>query len=140
MVKCLDCGYLAARNVRTRLLDETEWATRLTGETIRSIHEPPLCFMRNIFPLTEYISHNGEFDTESIRIALQKERECIQWIEWTMGFTPKEHREMMDRKFMAEMEEKRRGNDRKWHWIELAAIIVGTGFFTLLGAWIASPK
>jgi hypothetical protein len=38
---------------------------------------------------------------------------------------------------MLEMEDKRRRNDRKWHWIELFAIIIGTGLFTLLGAWIS---
>jgi len=45
---------------------------------------------------------------------------------------------MMDRKFMIELEESRRKNDKKWHWIELGAIVLGSGLFTLLGAWIAN--
>ncbi len=45
---------------------------------------------------------------------------------------------MMDREWMLKREDERRCNDRKWHWIELIAIIIGTGFFTLLGAWIAT--
>ena len=69
---------------------------------------------------------------------IQRDRECEFFTKWKQGFTPKEHREMMDRQFRMEMEEKRRKNDRKWHWIELVAIVLGTGLFTLLGAWIAT--
>ena len=61
-------------------------------------------------------------------------------LDGIQGFTPKEHREMMDReiqdKFVAEM----RKNDRTWHWIEIIIILAFTACFTLLGAYIASPK
>lgn len=43
---------------------------------------------------------------------------------------------MMDREHMLKIEEERRRNDRKWHWIELFAIIIGTGLFTLFINWI----
>jgi len=47
---------------------------------------------------------------------------------------------MIDRERRDIFENEIRRNDRKWHWIELIAIIVGTGFFTLLGAWIATMR
>ena len=51
--------------------------------------------------------------------------------KYHQGFTPKEHREMIDR-------ERQRREDFRRHIIEVVVLIVGAGLFTLLGAWIAS--
>ena len=67
-----------------------------------------------------------------------RDRNCISFTKWQQGASPKEHREMIDREKLLEFQENRRRNDRKWHWIELIAIVIGTGLFTLLGAWIAT--
>lgn len=165
MVKCIECGLLSLRNIETRELDEAEETFRQWGrgtavkwsypvqigdtpfceedKLSRYIHASlPICFARNgdfSSQLKELIIENYDAD-KVVLMVIGKERHCEAFIEWQQGFTPKEHREMTDRKYMIELEDKRRKNDRKWHWIELTAIIVGTGFFTLLGAWIASPK
>ena len=150
MVKCSECGFLASRNVQTRQLEETEPEIRSEGALSIArntnkpfdAYEPPICFVQA--PDFKAIPYSLEFtlqrDKERKKVydEIQRDRECEFFTKWKQGFTPKEHREMMDRQFMMEMEEKRRKNDRKWHWIELVAIVIGTGFFTLLGVWIAT--
>ena len=165
MVRCTECGFLSLRNIETRELDEAEETFREWGRVIgvkwshpvqvgdtpfyaedklnRYVHEQlPICFANTgnfSSSFRELIIKNYEAD-KVVLMVIKNERPCETFTKWQQGFTPKEHREMMDRKFTIELEDKRRKNDRKWHWIELAAIIAGTGLFTLLGAWIASPK
>lgn len=50
MVKCVDCGLLAARNYQTRELEELEATFRKTGEPV--VRAQPL-------PMPEYISTLG---------------------------------------------------------------------------------
>jgi hypothetical protein len=43
---------------------------------------------------------------------------------------------MLDRELMMEMDEERRKKDRKWRIVEIILIVVLSGLFTLLGAFI----
>jgi len=50
---------------------------------------------------------------------LQKDRNCDDFRPWNLGFTPKEHREMLDRERMLRFEEERRRSDHRWRIAEL---------------------
>jgi hypothetical protein len=157
MARCSKCGFIAARVWEMGEFREIDDKRRDSGELksgFGNFDPIPICFV-NSFNIKEEVevlrkaAHDeptqnsiGEWIephwANHVKQVLNTERVCKYFTDWQQGFTPKEHREMMDRKFMMEMDEKRRKNDRKWHWIELIAIILGTGLFTLLGAWIAT--
>jgi hypothetical protein len=154
MVKCADCGFLSVRNKETRVLEEGEFETRQSGD-IRTFHYDylPTCFViafnlaKEIGELKQLPKYEEKRDgmggviwpqySDINREAIQRERDCRSFIQWQQGFTPKEHREMMDREWMLKREEERRRNDRKWHWIEVGILIIGAGLFTLLGSYIS---
>ena len=98
----------------------------------------PTCFSRAFNLGQEVKDRQAEIQesakTDSLKSAVKdvihKERTCKQFVKWERGFTPKEHREMIDREW-------ERKNDKKWHIIELVVLVIGAGLFTLLGAYIA---
>lgn len=49
-----------------------------------------------------------------VMAVIGKERSCTEFTEWQQGSSPKEHREMMDRKWMEEREERRDEAARNW--------------------------
>jgi hypothetical protein len=150
MSRCADCGYLTVRNRVDNSLGEAAIDYREKGAVAMGIDDKgmnlhslqerlPLCFARQSYleNATSNIKPRDNPVQEVVAI-IQRDIQCAEFTTWRQGFTPKEHREMIDRQFMMKMEEEHRKNDRKWHWIELVAIILGTGLFTLLGAWIAT--
>jgi hypothetical protein len=157
VVRCSECGFIAARLIQTRGFIEVDDEKRDSGELESkygvNIEPIPICFVNgfNIKGEVEALGKgSAEWTRDSIKEwippvwasyvkqVLNRERVCESFMKWQQGFTPKEHREMMDRERRDRLEAEIRKNDRKWHWIELAAIILGTGLFTLLGAWIAT--
>jgi len=131
--KCADCGLLAARNSQTRELEEVQEDYRNTGKAPKwSVEVPrrtpeffaawvgkeglgtPVCFMR-VYDLSVEFKPNemGAAEEKCLQI-LGKERECSSFIEWKQGFTPKEHREMMDREGMLKWQAEREDKDRDW--------------------------
>ncbi len=157
MAKCSECGFLTCREAKSGQLIEIVDFHRRTGKvpaflSSSGVMNLPICFI-NIYDLMrEAVNIAGTNATAEIDWSpfvsqiITMDRKCplqsntLGFVEYQQGFTPKEHREMMDRKFLIELEDNRRKNDRKWHWIELIAIIMGTGLFTLLGAWIANMR
>jgi len=132
MVKCAECGFLASRNLETRILEETEQITRDTGYVL-DMYQPPICFVRV-----------NDFRDD----AIQKERICEQFTKWRQGSTPKEHQKMIDRearlKWQSEREDAdkrwrddQRRQDKKWRIVELIILVVSAGLFTWLGAFIS---
>ena len=134
MVRCIDCGYLAARNTDTRQLEEVE---RICGDTVHEVYiqsdwmerqssefrrkyDSPICFARQIDLWLEYKRASpavtGGTALSDLRIVtvLRQKRGCTAFTDYQQGFTSKEHREMMDRKAM-----------HKWHMIELAILLLG---------------
>jgi hypothetical protein len=65
--------------------------------------ETPLCFVNecNIWAELNPVSW------ENAMAMVQKERECKAFVPWQQGYTPKEHKEMMDRKAMLEWQTNR---------------------------------
>lgn len=143
MVKCSDCGYLASRNVQSRLLEETEQEIRKEGSSVEAIntgkpmdkYEPPICFMRSTeyksFPLTVFDEYK-----DAIRSEIQRERDCNLFTLWQQGFTPKEHREMIDREWMQKREDERRKDERAWQTKQGWQLAMVAGIFTIIGGFI----
>ncbi len=157
--KCADCGYLTIRNRKIYSLDEADIDFREKGivptvydEVGRNPHklhrDLPLCFVGNSYlsNAIKNIKHNDNpFD--EIKEIIQTENDCKEFTEWRQGYTPIEHREMLDRQWMLDYQTRReeadrawqhkeRKNDKTWRVIELICLIIGAGLFTLLGAWI----
>ena len=162
MVKCSECGFLAGRNKTTRELEEVEEQFRSSGDQPKVDYmygnmgvlkqEPlPVCFDRSIDihgeikalwgSIRQEFPEGGKKLTEPdwkayVRITLSSERQCESFTKWHQGFTPKEHQEMIDRERRDIFENEIRRNDRKWHQIELAIVIVGNIFAAGFGALI----
>lgn len=126
MVKCAECGFLAVRNVDSRELEEAEESFREkgTGPLAKQYegnphlrHEKqPQCFamvhsLRDDFkkPIEQKIPENGR-----VKQVILKERECGEFTKWQQGSTPKEHREMLDRKQWLDWQAGREKDDRNF--------------------------
>lgn len=154
MVKCSECGFLAVRNSESRNLEEIEFKSRETGNIGKQRYVlVPVCFgmiinidreIEELRKSPQYTIKQNEIGeviwpkwNELVKIVIDKDRECTHFTKWYQGFTPKEHREMLDRQWQIATEEKRRINDRKWHIAEIILIVILSGLFTLLGAFIS---
>ncbi len=127
MVKCADCGYLAVRNINSYCLDEAgsdfreKGAVALGREYGRNqynLHEQrPVCFVQRYDLRGEIKSvfvAGKKDETGCVLQVITKERECSEFTDWQQGFTPKEHREMLDRQWMIDFQAKRENEDREW--------------------------
>jgi len=152
MVKCAECGYLAVRHLETRELREAEGTYRDTGEIPRDLNRPkhlyaevPLCFEHlRIFDPHQCASATGRQGVLQAEIG-----PCVGFTKWDLGFTPKEHREMLDRQRLLEWQAEREDDDRKWHAkqreednrirrLELWTAVIIAGGFTVVGATIGA--
>ncbi len=162
MVKCADCGFLAARNRTTRELDEAEGLFREYG-TAPIVYDKTgrnpyagweqilVCFARS-HDLGGEVAEFGAKDGQkniAVHYVINQDRECKSFTKWSQGSTPKEHREMMDREEWRKWREDREEADRKWRaeqdldnkrWQaqENRKTVLYTGGFTILGAAIAA--
>lgn len=154
MVKCSECGFLTLREAFTGQLDEVDADFRKTGnpprrrsvKQIRGIaisaeRTPyihiPICFanatnFRN--EIGELPKGYAEYTAALVLPEIVKERQCSEFMEWQQGFTPKEHREMLDRKEFRDWQsrqEKERLKERRW---DALLLVLVAGGFTILGA------
>jgi len=144
MVKCSECGFLASRDIETRYLEETEQEIRQEGcpilmvDTVKigSKFEPPICFMRS----QDYraVPFGQIYDHKPVKFEIQRERICEYFTPWQQGFTPKEHREMLDREKMLKWQADREDADRKWRSKQAWKFVIIAGIFTILGAIIGA--
>jgi len=144
MAKCSECGFLASRGVHSRQLGETEQEIRLNGGSVIvlntgkpfNLFEPPICFMRS--PDYKAIPFDLRVDKSAVRSEIQRERTCEYFTPRQQGFTPKEHRDMLDRQWMLEREERRDREVKKWQGNQTILALIGMGIFTILGAIIGA--
>jgi len=147
MVRCSECGFLAARNIDTRNLDEVEEEFRRNGNPPTEIiagkeigyyrHKRyPICFVQKHNLLDSFKRISGEESTRFLTV-IGEERQCELFIDWHQGYTPKEHQEMIDRERRDKFEADIRNSNKRWHIAEIILIIFLTGLFTLLGAFIS---
>lgn len=110
MPRCKDCGLLAHRHRETRELreveqlfrDERQFSPVDAGERYAG---NPLCV-----GMVETFASN----VDDQRNQFEQERSCSRFIQYQMGFSPKEHMEM---NFLERQEERHRRwdeEDRKW--------------------------
>lgn len=150
MVKCAECGFLAARNKETRKLEEVEFESRQNGYLKANRYEYiPVCFAmvisfdkecEELRKLPQYQSRFDEIgghiypNTGDLIIPLlSKERDCESFIEWIQGFTPREHQEMLDRGRMLKWQADREDADRKWRTSQQWFMVIVAGIFTVIG-------
>ena len=164
MAKCADCGHLAVRGYDGEFREVEELSRRPTGSNFQV-----LCFVRLRDFRHEFADLAGRVRTgppdqwnaptfvEGWDLQryywdiIGKEIECAEYIDWRQGFTPKEHRERLDRQAQLLQQERRdrdlrdwqetqRRQDRRWRIIELVVLgLLATllaGGFTILGAFI----
>ena len=133
MVKCSECGFLALRMrgdpsyapSLSEALEEHRDAGHITQRN--TYHPKPVCFMR--MPWFREELGKIPITVEDFRPVIHADQSCNQFTEWRQGFSPKEHREMIDRRW-----------ERKWRIIEMALIGVLVPLFiimaTIAGAFI----
>ncbi|MFC1968596.1 hypothetical protein ACFLVX_04335 [Chloroflexota bacterium] len=158
MVKCAECGFLTIRDITTGHLVEVDDAYRMEGRVreigaYRGYQKTPICFAMawNLMPEVEQAAQKQSKDQSDdsekyVLRAIQKDRICppegkeLGFTDYQQGFTPKEHREMLDRKEWRDWQERQRKEDKRWRLIELIVIgiitVVVAGGFTILGAFI----
>ncbi len=81
------------------------------------VHESlPLCFVGSYDLRDLFRKFAGKDDPDYLSVVhvINEERECSGFIKWQQGFTPKEHREMMDREKILAWQTEREESDRKW--------------------------
>lgn len=105
-VKCADCGLLAVVRECDYSLAEVPQEFRETGTVnirtwVQKFHAYPLCVARAVKfqdehpdgPQRHAKSINGP---ELVQPILNKVRSCDSFVEWTQGFSPREHIEMIN--------------------------------------------
>ena len=144
MAKCSECGFIAARTWKTNEFVEIEEEKRCSGEIgneFSRFQPAPVCFI-NSFNIKEEIeilreaAHDGPSQDSMggyipphwgihVKAVLNTERKCKPFRKHQQGFTPKEHKEMVDRE-----------QERKWHLITILLIIFGNIIAGCLGAYL----
>lgn len=105
MVTCSGCGYLAIRQRESRALVSVEGEMRLngampsnpSGSHVEFYERAPICFAMVGAPYDEFDQHSPFGPaTEFVRVVMT-ERVCAKYTPWRQGFSPREHREAIDR-------------------------------------------
>ena len=148
MVKCFDCGFLCAYRGSERAFVEASMDVRTRGQGLddpgvaavepspgRGQETFPHCFVRAASLPTEIPQTPGG----TVRHVICKERDCPSFTPWRQGFSPKEHREMIDRKEIQDWKERQQQDERRFQVIMAILLALVAGLFTLLGAYIAKP-
>jgi len=131
MVRCADCGFLALRHNPSRALVETEEYFRKEGhphatqEAVFGRLALPLCFARRADLPEEIESIEPETTLNACKVlaVIKKDRRCRGgFINWRPESTPKDHREVQDRK-----------REHLWRIIEAVALVIVGGVVALFG-------
>ena len=115
--RCVDCGYLAVRDFKSRELVEVESGMRETGVQPHvplydhKIYEPP--------PLCSAGVHNihrelGSDQADNFLRVILTARTCDQFTTWRQGYSPREHRDMDILEKQKEDQRQRDESDRLW--------------------------
>lgn len=150
MGKCANCGYLSVRNKDDYSLGEpsidyrekgqvaTTWDDK--GRNPHSLHEPiPLCFARQAYlrDATKAIKDRKN-PYEEVKAIIQGDNDCKEFTDWQQGFTPKEHREMMDRQKLQEWQDKREQIDRDWYTNQERYLVRRAGIYAIVAGIIGA--
>ena len=135
MKKCADCGFLAVRRPLPNKFEEADELFRESMVSRKGQSRFPECFVMASDLRQEVIELDTEAKRASMIMVLQKDRsDCPEWTPWHQGFSPKEHREMLNSRDLERLEDMRATReDRKWWWG-----VIGVGI-ALVIATVAGP-
>lgn len=78
------------------------------------------------------------FDSFKLSVIQRERSECPTFTRWWPGYSPKEHQEMLDRKWMLDREERMEKERRRFE-VRLAFVIAGVGVLgAVLGAVLSN--
>jgi hypothetical protein len=136
--RCDTCGFLVLRFwTDTGLYEATqEYREKGADEGLSgSLSRPPLCLVqaaRIDLEVEANIKATAGSDMSigppSIVAVIQKpDRRCSMWRQWIPGFTPKEHRELLDRERQLKWQTEESRRNRNYRLIELVLVIFTIG-------------
>lgn len=125
MVKCVNCGFLALRRSWTHELVEAAGPYRDEGQlpsdpqnrSFYSCERVPIrTERRRDFKQRLLLDGIGQDEVTQRHVvdALSEDYACDHHTQWHASFTPKEHREMLDRQWQLDFQAKREDADRVW--------------------------
>ena len=121
MVRCYDCGLLAAPYRSEGTLEEVPKFSRDSGSPTRTSRGFPVC-LALAFDLPQEYEHrsvsragtSAGITPADVVPVLHRERECDDFTTWRQGFSPKDHIEAMDREKLQERMRRQEQEDREW--------------------------
>jgi hypothetical protein len=154
VAKCSECGFLTLRDRISGKLVEVIDDYRVSGKcpefTNYDIHNYPICFVMayDLMPEVENAAQkqfkDGSDDWSKYVVkVIQDDRSCPKkgglygFTKYYQGFTPKEHREMLDKQWQLDQEERRRISDRNWHITEAVILALVGAIIALVSAFIS---
>ena len=149
MVECASCGFLALRNTRERTWLECEDKYRISAQVAEwrwdddRLDEDtflPSCFagvpdlaidlydaLKKEPTAITTAWEESKWKRETMLGILNKGRYCSEFTPWIRGFSPKEHREMMDRDKMLRWQREESNANRRYRILELALVLATIG-------------
>jgi hypothetical protein len=117
-VRCIDCGFLAGRSHQSERLIAIDARIRKGGMDglgvikTRSAYETmPICFEM----AADLMSEANENDRpNSILVAIEKKRRCDSFAQWRCGYTPEDHKAMIERMAVLESLHKHEQNEQAY--------------------------
>ena len=113
MVKCVECGFIAIRRTDKQLVEADDEFRESGVPPFNSDEGFPLCFARATNLRAEIEAIPGPGRANKVRLAIGRERDCDDSTPWQMGFSPKEHREALNRERLAEEQQLRSEAERE---------------------------
>ena len=110
-VNCSNCGFLTIIAHAHSEHVEASDKYRKTGLAASNVYEPqPVCFVR----AANLEAESGKGEKEDILRVLRRERDCDDFTPWTVGYSPKEHREMLAEEKLRQWQAHQQ--ERRDHW------------------------
>lgn len=143
-VKCRDCGFLA---MQANYAEWVEADSMLRNSGVpdnvrqRNLGNWPQCFMRKYDLQAEMREiEQQRAEQKEVRerhrlvlMVVNEERCCCEYTDWRMGFSPKEHREMLDRQRLLEWQTEEAKKNRRYRIAELVIAILGVIAIVAIG-------
>ena len=113
MGKCADCGFLALRRNSDHVLIEAEVRVRENGFIgQQDRYDPtPVCFAQAYHLHEEMKGAQGK---ATLLAVVGRERECNEFTPWVQGYSPKDHRDMLNQQVFLNWQKEQRREDQKW--------------------------
>ena len=140
MVKCADCGFFGTRHSTTGLLVEVPYKWRAEKPELRTGRDTlylyiPICAARAI----RLHEETDERAATGIWKVSQTERDCSTQTNWHRGLTPKEHREILDRQWLLDREDRRDRTNMRSRLAEFVVAEIAIIAIIIVSRWQQQP-